>query len=207
MLRRMEELCDAVLARLDLSGGGRRLVALSGAPGSGKSTLSEPLAAMLTERGVRSEVVPMDGFHLDNRLLEARGLMPRKGAPETFDLGGFKRLCHALRADDEVIYPLFDRSRDLAIAGAAHVGQDCSVAVIEGNYLLFDEPGWRDLADLWDVSIRLDVPLADLEARLVQRWLTHGLDQAAAEARARGNDLANAQRIASARLPADLAWR
>jgi len=207
MLRRMEELCDAVLARLDLSGGGRRLVALSGAPGSGKSTLSEPLAAMLTERGVRSEVVPMDGFHLDNRLLEARGLMPRKGAPETFDLGGFKRLCHALRADDEVIYPLFDRSRDLAIAGAAHVGQDCSVAVIEGNYLLFDEPGWRDLADLWDVSIRLDVPLADLEARLVQRWLTHGLDQAAAEARARGNDLANAQRIASARLPADLTWR
>jgi len=207
MLRRMEELCDAVLARLDLSGGRRRLVALSGAPGSGKSTLSEPLAAMLTERGVRSEVVPMDGFHLDNRLLEARGLMPRKGAPETFDLGGFKRLCHALRADDEVIYPLFDRSRDLAIAGAAHVGQDCSVAVIEGNYLLFDEPGWRDLADLWDVSIRLDVPLADLEARLVQRWLTHGLDQAAAEARARGNDLANAQRIASARLPADLTWR
>ncbi|MFP3383934.1 nucleoside triphosphate hydrolase [Tritonibacter sp. SIMBA_163] len=203
----MEELCDAVLARLDLSGGGRRLVALSGAPGSGKSTLSEPLAAMLTERGVRSEVVPMDGFHLDNRLLEPRGLMPRKGAPETFDLGGFKRLCHALRADDEVIYPLFDRSRDLAIAGAAHVGQDCSVAVIEGNYLLFDEPGWRDLADLWDVSIRLDVPLADLEARLVQRWLTHGLDQAAAEARARGNDLANAERIASARLPADLTWR
>lgn len=207
MLRRMEELCDAVLARLDLSGGGRRLVALSGAPGSGKSTLSEPLAAMLTERGVRSEVVPMDGFHLDNRLLKARGLMPRKGAPETFDLGGFKRLCHALRADDEVIYPLFDRSRDLAIAGAAHVGQDCSVAVIEGNYLLFDEPGWRDLADLWDVSIRLDVPLADLEARLVQRWLTHGLDQAAAEARARGNDLANAELIASARLPADLTWR
>lgn len=207
MLRRMEELCDAVLARLDLSGGGRRLVALSGAPGSGKSTLSEPLAAMLTERGVWSEVVPMDGFHLDNRLLKARGLMPRKGAPETFDLGGFARLCHALRADDEVIYPLFDRSRDLAIAGAAHVGQDCSVAVIEGNYLLFDEPGWRDLADLWDVSIRLDVPLADLEARLVQRWLTHGLDQAAAEARARGNDLANAQRIASARLPADLTWR
>ncbi|MFY1707919.1 nucleoside triphosphate hydrolase [Tritonibacter scottomollicae] len=203
----MEELCDAVLARLDLSGGGRRLVALSGAPGSGKSTLSEPLAAMLTERGVRSEVVPMDGFHLDNRLLEARGLIPRKGAPETFDLGGFARLCHALRADDEVVYPLFDRSRDLAIAGAAHVGQDCSVAVIEGNYLLFDEPGWRDLADLWDVSIRLDVPLADLEARLVQRWLTHGLDQAAAEARARGNDLANAQRIASARLPADLTWR
>ncbi|MFP3656857.1 nucleoside/nucleotide kinase family protein, partial [Burkholderia sp. SIMBA_052] len=76
----------------------------------------------------------------------------------------------------------------------------------EGNYLLFDEPGWRDLTDLWDVSIRLDVPLADLEARLVQRWLTHGLDQAAAEAPARGNDLANAQRIASARLPADLTW-
>jgi fructokinase len=48
--------------------------------------------------------------------------------------------------------------------------------------------------------------MADLEARLVQRWLDHGLDHDAAVARAQGNDLANARAIEAARLPADLTW-
>lgn len=202
----IDALCDAVLSRLSPEAEGRQLVALSGAPGAGKSTLSEPLAAALTARGVRAEVVPMDGFHLDNRLLEARGLLPRKGAPETFDLGGFTRMCKALKGEDHVIYPLFDRARDIALAGAAEVGPEVRIVIVEGNYLLFDELGWRDLVPLWDVSIRLEVPLAELEARLVRRWLDHGLDQGAAEARAGGNDLANAARIAGAKLTADINW-
>ncbi|NIZ12759.1 nucleoside/nucleotide kinase family protein [Phaeobacter sp. HF9A] len=199
---RIESLCDGVLDRLDLSRKGR----LCGAPGAGKSTLSAPLAAALSARGVAAEVVPMDGFHLENCLLERRGLLARKGAPESFDLNGFSRLCAALRTEDHVVYPLFDRARDIAIAGAAEVGPQCRIAIVEGNYLLLDEPGWRELAPLWDVAIRLDVPLAELEARLVQRWLDHGLSQPEAEARARGNDLANAERIAAAQLPADLVW-
>lgn len=199
-------LCQGVLERLDPRQPGRQLVALSGAPGSGKSTLSNPLAAALCAQGFPAEVVPMDGFHLDNRLLEPRGLLSCKGAPETFDLEGFQRLCHALKHQERVIYPLFDRARDIAIAGAAEVGPECRVAIIEGNYLLFDAPGWRDLAAIWDVSIRLEVPMADLEARLVQRWLDHGLDHDAAVARAQGNDLANARAIEAARLPADLTW-
>ncbi|ABF63104.1 fructokinase [Ruegeria sp. TM1040] len=199
-------LCQGVLERLDPRQPGRQLVALSGAPGSGKSTLSNPLAAALSAQGLPAEVVPMDGFHLDNRLLEPRGLLPRKGAPETFDFEGFQRLCHALKHQERVIYPLFDRARDIAIAGAAEVGPECRVAIIEGNYLLFDAPGWRDLTAIWDVSIRLEVPMADLEARLVQRWLDHGLNHDAAVARAQGNDLANARAIEAARLPADLTW-
>ncbi len=199
-------LCANVRARLDLSRPGRRLVALSGAPGSGKSTLSEPLAAALTAAGIPAEVVPMDGFHLDNRLLSQRGILARKGAPESFDLAGFARLCQALKGEDQVIFPLFDRALDLAIAGAGEVGAACRVVVVEGNYLLFDEAGWRDLAGLWDLSIRIDTPLAELEARLIARWRSHGLDPAAAQARARGNDLANAARIDAARLPADLLW-
>ncbi|KUP92001.1 nucleoside/nucleotide kinase family protein [Tritonibacter horizontis] len=199
-------LCAAVLDRLDLAAPGRRLVALSGAPGSGKSTLSVPLAAALTAQGLPATVVPMDGFHLDNALLAERGLLARKGAPESFDLGGFARLCRALRTEEQVIYPQFDRARDLAIAGAGAVDPACRVVIIEGNYLLFDETGWRDLAALWDLSIRLDIPMAELETRLVARWCAHGLDRSAAEARARGNDLANAARIDAARLPADLIW-
>ena len=88
----------ARIAALPLRGR-RRLVAIAGAPTSGKSTLAERL---VEELGPRAALVPMDGFHLDNRVLDERGLRPRKGAPETFDAAGFVRLVNALRQKDEV---------------------------------------------------------------------------------------------------------
>jgi pantothenate kinase len=66
----------------------RRIVVIVGAPGAGKSTFSEALQAALSER-VNCEVLPMDGFHFDDIVLNARGHRPRKGAPHTFDVGGF----------------------------------------------------------------------------------------------------------------------
>ncbi|MFW8595711.1 nucleoside/nucleotide kinase family protein [Cribrihabitans neustonicus] len=185
-------------------GGRRLLVGLSGAPGSGKSTLAQAAADALNQKGLRTVVVPMDGFHLDNAILKTRGLLARKGAPETFDLGGFARLLAALRQEDEVFYPVFDRARDIAIAGAGRVGPEHRVVLAEGNYLLFGEPGWRDLALLWDVSVRVRVPVPELRRRLIARWEAHGLDAEAAAARAEGNDLANAARIEAAELPADI---
>ena len=195
---------ETLLARLPK--GGRAIVALTGAPGSGKSTCAEGLARELEILGRRVKVVPMDGFHLDNRLLKARGFLHRKGAPETFDLMGFIHLVARLRSEAEVVYPLFDRGRDIAVAGAGQVPADCDCVLVEGNYLLFDEPGWRELAVLWDVSIRLSVPEDLLRARLVQRWRDHGLSEEAAQDRAERNDLANARRILAAALPADLTW-
>ena len=73
-----------------LAGRKRILVAIAGAPAAGKSTMSEKLARLLPEGS--AVVVPMDGFHYDDIVLEARGLRPRKGAPETFDFAGFKVL-------------------------------------------------------------------------------------------------------------------
>ena len=58
---------------------GRILVAIAGPPGSGKSTLAEKLHAQLVGRGENAIVVPMDGFHLDNRILEARNLWRARG--------------------------------------------------------------------------------------------------------------------------------
>ncbi|MBW4710109.1 AAA family ATPase [Roseobacter sp. YSTF-M11] len=184
----------------------RRLVALAGAPGSGKSTLAHHLAEALDRAGSPSQVVPMDGFHLDNRLLEPQGLLDRKGAPETFDAKGLCRLVAALGGQSPVYYPLFDRTRDIAIAGAGVLQDDCDTVIVEGNYLLFDAPEWRALSQYWDVSVRLDVPLHVLRSRLVDRWLNEGLDKSDAIARAEGNDLKNAQRIDANRLPCDLLY-
>ncbi|MEX5727604.1 pantothenate kinase [Rhodovulum iodosum] len=188
-----------IMAALPAPCATRRLIALAGAPGSGKSTLASALAEALG-----ASVVPMDGFHLDNRILTARGLLPRKGAPETFDAGGFLRLVGALHEPEDVYFPVFDRARDIAIAGAGCVGAACRTVVLEGNYLLFDAPVWRDLRPFWDVAVYLSVPEAALRHRLTARWLDHGLPPEEAAARAEGNDMANARLVDARRLPADL---
>lgn len=199
----LAELARLIVSRADNSQG-RFLAALAGPPASGKSTVAEELRDAVLALGKRCEVVPMDGFHLDNPILVARGLLPRKGAPETFDAAGFAAMINRLKQGDEVIIPTFDRSRDIAIAGARAIPAECKILIAEGNYLLFDDPAWRPLASLWSLSIFLNVAEPVLEARLIQRWLDHGLTPDAARARAEGNDLPNARRILAARLSADV---
>ncbi|WP_108815810.1 nucleoside/nucleotide kinase family protein [Loktanella sp. Alg231-35] len=181
----------------------RCLVAITGAPGCGKSTIASELARRLNAQGRKSTVVPMDGFHLDNAILEARGLRPRKGAPETFDAPGFVRMVEALKSGKEVFAPSFDRTRDIAIAGSVAVPASARFVIVEGNYLMFDEAPWRDLAPLWDVTVRLDVPMPELRARLIQRWLSLNYTRAVATQRAEGNDIPNAQRVIDKALPCD----
>ena len=184
----------------------RLLIALAGAPGSGKSTLAQELSRRLTLQKCPNVVVPMDGFHLDNAILDARGMLAKKGAPETFDATGLIRLVKAIRQNEEVYAPVFDRPRDLAIAGAIHVPPKCPVVIVEGNYLMFDEAPWSALAPLWDVSVRVAPSLPDLRARLIQRWLSHNLSRAAATRRAESNDIPNAERVIDKALPCDFVF-
>ncbi len=182
----------------------RVLVGVAGAPGSGKSTLADDVAHKLRMAHCGCAVVNMDGFHLDNAVLDDRGLRARKGAPETFDAQGFLHMVTRLGAGHEVVVPIFDRHRDIAIAGAAVVPADCPVVLVEGNYLLFNESPWDQLANLWDLSVFMDVPMSDLRARLIQRWLSHNLSRTAATKRAEGNDIPNAQRVIERMMPAHM---
>ncbi|WP_281859097.1 AAA family ATPase [Litoreibacter halocynthiae] len=168
---------------------GRRLIAVAGPPASGKSTLAEQLADILPG----AAVVPMDGFHLDNDVLSERGLLGRKGAPQTFDAPGFVDLVEALRAPVTLSYPTFDRSRDRVVPDGGEVKADRKTVIVEGNYLLLDSTPWDQLHKLWDVSIFLDVPLDVLRERLLQRWRDHGYSEAEALTKAELNDLPNAQ--------------
>jgi len=187
-----------------MRGDGRLLVAIAGAPGSGKSTLAAELARRLNAQKCATRVVSMDGFHLDNAILSERGLLVRKGAPETFDGAGFLHLVHRMKEQIEVIAPVFDRSRDLAIAGAEVVSAETEVVLVEGNYLLFDAAPWFNLAPLWSLSVRLEVPIEDLRARLIQRWLRLGHTRVAATRRAEANDIPNAEAVIARALPADI---
>lgn len=194
----------AKLIRARADGPGRFLVALAGPPASGKSTLAERLARDLSP-GAR--VVPMDGFHYDDRVLEARGLRARKGAPETFDAAGFVHLVRRLRQEDEVAIPIFDRSMELARASADVVGPDDRILIVEGNYLLLEADPWRALAPLFDLTVFLDVPEAELVRRLSDRWRHFGKTDAAARDWIASNDLPNALTVIRQSGPAEIVLR
>ena len=181
----------------------RALVAIAGPPGSGKSTIAESLREVLPENS--AVVVPMDGFHFDDIVLNQRGLRQRKGSPETFDFRGFAALIRRLRSGEpEVAIPVFDRSIELSRAGAAIVGSDVKFVLVEGNYLLLDEEPWSGLGELFDFSIFIDVPRGELERRLMERWRFHGKSDEEARAWIVSNDMPNIERVLARRRAADL---
>lgn len=183
----------------------RFLVGLAGPPAAGKSTLAEALRAGLVARGESAEVLPMDGFHLDNALLAARGLLPRKGVPESFDGRGFIDVVKALkRADGEVLVPVFDRSREIAINAARAIAQETRFVLAEGNYLLFKDAPWDRLDGMFDFTIFVGPPYTVLEERLRQRWLQYALPDDQVHWKLHGNDLPNGKRILEHSRPADL---
>ncbi|RUM96562.1 nucleoside triphosphate hydrolase [Pseudaminobacter arsenicus] len=181
----------------------RFVVAIAGAPAAGKSTLAEKLHDLLPEGS--AVVVQMDGFHFDDAILHQRGLRSRKGAPETFDYAGFAALLRRIRAaEPDIAIPVFDRDMELSRAGARIIGADIKFVLVEGNYLLLDEAPWNDLAPLFDFSIFLDVPRAELERRLMMRWREQGRPDEEARAWVASNDLPNAERILARLRRADL---
>jgi pantothenate kinase len=184
----------------------RLMVAIAAPPGAGKSTLADALQDELTRRGEKSAVLPMDGFHMDNGILEERGLLKRKGAPETFDVRAFIDIVSAVRrTDQEVLVPVFDRSREIAIASARPVSPETRIILAEGNYLLLNEAPWSQLDGMFDLSIFVGPPYEILEERLRQRWVHYGLDAAGIEWKLYGNDLPNGKRIIDNSRPADIA--
>ncbi|MCM2476040.1 nucleoside triphosphate hydrolase [Rhizobium sp. CG5] len=194
---------DEIIRRAE--GRTRFIPGIAGPPGAGKSTLADALRNELIRRGERAEVLPMDGFHMDNGILEERGLLKRKGAPETFDVRGFVDILKAVKAaDEEVLVPVFDRSRELAIASARPVATDTRFVLVEGNYLLLDEAPWNRLDGLFDMTLFVGPSYEVLEERLRQRWIHYGLDEAGIEWKLYGNDLPNGKRIIENSRPADI---
>jgi pantothenate kinase len=171
---------------------GRFIAALAGPPAAGKSTLAADLAAQL---GEGAKVVPMDGFHYDDTVLRKRGALDRKGAPDTYDTQGFFHLLRRLRSEDEVAIPLFDRAVEISRAGADIVGPQDKILIVEGNYLLLRESPWPQALPLYDLTIWIDVPEAELVARLMTRWSSYGKTEARARTWIEGNDLPNIRRV------------
>ena len=178
---------------------GARLLGLTGAPGAGKSTL---VAAWL-EATHDVGVVAMDGFHYADVELTRRGLLERKGAPETFDAEGYAALLRRVRrGEDDVVAPSFDRVLEQPLAGAVPVPAH-GLVITEGNYLLLDEPRWRAVREPIDEIWHLRVDEALRLERLIARHVEFGKSYAEARSWVARVDEPNARLVEAAAGRAD----
>jgi pantothenate kinase len=180
------------------AGPARAVLGITGAPGAGKSTLAEALLAALPD----AAHVPMDGFHLADVALRALGRLDAKGAPDTFDAGGYVALLRRLRADaEDVVYaPMFERDLEQPLAGAIAVPRSARLVITEGNYLLYWPAVCAELAEVWfcdpDPAVR--------KARLTTRHVAFGKEPTFAMAWIAAVDEPNAELVEATRDRADL---
>lgn len=176
--------------------GERYIVAVAGPPGAGKSTLAEALVeALNADEPGSAALLPMDGYHFDDLVLVPRGLRPRKGAPETFDVAGLVHMLGRLKtnAEGEIAVPIFDRSIEIARAGARMIPASVRYIVLEGNYVLLDEGRWRALHDYYDLTVMIRVPEEELRRRLEARWINLSPEELLQKLE--GNDLPNGRLV------------
>lgn len=193
------------LARVErlLAAGGRVILGLVGTPGAGKSTLAQALASAL---GARAVVVPMDGFHLAQAELARLGRADRKGAPDTFDAGGYAALLRRLAQPQpgETVYaPEFRREIEEPVAGAIAVPAEVPLVITEGNYLLMDDGPWAAVRPLLTEAWYVQGDEPTRLQRLIARHEHFGRSPEAARAWVARSDEPNARRIEATRARAD----
>jgi pantothenate kinase len=188
----------------------RIIVAIAGPPGSGKSTIAAQIVDELNavERA-SAAVLGMDGFHFDDLVLVERGLRARKGAPETFDVGGLEHLLGRLRNNSEleIAVPVFDRAIEISRAGALIIPRSTRFVIVEGNYLLLKRAPWTSLLRCYDITVFLHVDDSVLRERLETRWRLLGFDDDEIQTKVVQNDLPNALLVKSHSQTADFLIR
>ncbi|KAJ5280706.1 hypothetical protein N7478_006078 [Penicillium angulare] len=193
-----QRLAETIREQATRHKGVRYLVAIAGIPGSGKTTTAEAIVQHLnSDSQCRAALLSMDGFHLPRAALDqmpnSTEAYTRRGAPWTFDVKRFVDFIHQLRiwadkmplaplstgswpSKDVIRAPTFDHETKDPVEGGVSITPDTSIIIIEGNYLLLDEPGWRDLASLVDYRVFMDTDLQEARERIAKRHVKAGIE-------------------------------
>ena len=157
------------------------VIGVAGSVAVGKSTTARVLREMLARwpDTPRVELVTTDGFLYPNAVLEARGLMARKGFPESYDRRALMRFVAEVKSGAaEARAPRYDHLTYDILAGEEVVVHRPDVLIVEGLNVLqparVDEEGRSALAvsDFFDFSIYVDAETTDIKRWYVDRFLS-----------------------------------
>jgi type I pantothenate kinase len=156
------------------------VIGIAGSVAVGKSTIARMLQALLARwpDHPRVDLVTTDGFLFSNATLEARGLMARKGFPESYDVRALMRFLSELKAGaPEVHAPKYSHLTYDIVSDERIVLRSPDIVIVEGVNVL-QTPGRRGRAepsvvvsDFFDFSIYVDAAEEDLERWYVERLL------------------------------------
>lgn len=180
----------------------RMVVFLCAPPGTGKSTLATFWQWISQQDTTLTPVqcLPMDGFHHYNHYLDAHQLRSKKGAPETFDLPKLHQAIQRLQQTGAT-WPTYDRQLHDPVEDAIIV--EAPIIVLEGNWLLLQQPGWQQLKALADYTIFINAAPELLRDRLIERKIRGGLSPQQAEEFYLATDGPNVLKVLQCSQPAD----
>ena len=156
------------------------IIGVAGSVAVGKSTMARVLQALLARWPAHPKVdlVPTDGFLLPNSALEERGLMERKGFPESFDSGRLLNFLANVKAGRRnVTAPVYSHFSYDIVPGEEITVDQPDILIVEGLNVLQparlpkDGEGIPFVSDFFDFSIYIDAPLLVIETWYVERFL------------------------------------
>lgn len=153
------------------------VIGIAGSVSVGKSTTARLLKLLLARwpQHPRVELVTTDGFLLPNAELERRGLMTRKGFPESYDRRGLLRFVTEVKAGRSVVTaPVYSHLVYDIVPGERTVMRRPDILLLEGlNVLQPAPPGGTALAvsDFIDFSVYVDAATEDIRRWYVERFL------------------------------------
>jgi type I pantothenate kinase len=157
------------------------VIAVAGSVAVGKSTTARILQALLARWPDHPQVdlVTTDGFLFPNRVLEERGLMERKGFPESYDLRRLVRFLADVKSGrPEVSAPVYSHLTYDIVPGEEQVVRQPDIVIVEGLTVLqtSDGRGGRSqqlfVSDFFDFSLYVDADESDIEQWYLDRFLT-----------------------------------
>ena len=187
---------------------GRLVAYLAAPPGTGKTTLSQFLEYLSEDK---VQALGLDGFHYSKAHVsksyvtvgEQKVPMANvKGCPESFDKIKAMNKIEAITKGGDVKWPIYDRKIHDSVDDVVTVDND--IVLIEGNYLLLDEPIWRELANFCDYSVFVSAEEGNLQKRLMERKIAGGASPKDARDFYFSSDCLNIKRVLNARLSSNL---
>jgi type I pantothenate kinase len=154
------------------------VIGIAGSVAVGKSTTSRILQTLLSQWTDHPHVdlVTTDGFLFPNAVLTARGIMHRKGFPESYDRARLVRFLADVKSGaPEALAPVYSHQRYDIVPGATQAVRQPDIAIVEGLNVLqgpTDRAGTQVFAsDFFDFTIYVDADEADIEHWYVERFL------------------------------------